>query len=90
MLNIVGMSGFAFGDVQQIDPAAVVAILFDGLVLPPPSDAATSDETHATTTESSAVTNNETPAMTDEAEASTNDDSAPESSRPGYSKESTC
>ena len=25
MLNIVGMSGFAFGEVQQIDPAAIVA-----------------------------------------------------------------
>jgi AcrR family transcriptional regulator len=43
MLNIVGMSGFAFGDVQQIDPAAVVAILFDGLVLPP-SDPPSADD----------------------------------------------
>lgn len=37
MLNVVGMSGFAFGEVQQIDPAAIVAILFDGLVLRSPS-----------------------------------------------------
>jgi len=60
MLNIIGMSGFAFGEVQQIDPAAIVAILFDGLVLPSPS-----------------------------AEPTTSD-SAPESSRPGHSKESAC
>lgn len=55
MLNVVGMSGFAFGEVQHIDPATIVAILFDGLVLPSPTD-----------------------------------DSAPESSRPGHSKESPC
>jgi hypothetical protein len=83
MLNIVGMSGFAFGDVQQIDPAAVVAILFDGLVLPPPSDAASvPDETQAAIGDKHGAT--------DDAQASTNDDSAPESSRPGHSKESTC
>jgi len=72
MLNIVGMSGFAFGDVQQIDPAAVVAILFDGLVLPPPSDAATNSETRATTAESDAATNSETRATTTESHVATN------------------
>jgi AcrR family transcriptional regulator len=51
MLNIVGMSGFAFGDVQQIDPAAVVAILFDGLVRPP-GDAPSVPEASATTDDS--------------------------------------
>jgi hypothetical protein len=44
MLNIVGMSGFAFGEVQQIDPATIVSILFDGLVLPPADAAVSTNE----------------------------------------------
>ncbi|HKE65814.1 MAG TPA: TetR/AcrR family transcriptional regulator [Micromonosporaceae bacterium] len=42
MLNLVGLSGFAFGDVQRIDPAEIVAVLLDGL-LGTPDIAATPD-----------------------------------------------
>jgi AcrR family transcriptional regulator len=34
MLNIVGLSGFAFGDVQHIEPADIVSVLLDGLLAP--------------------------------------------------------
>ncbi len=53
MLNIVGMSGFAFGEVQQIDPAAIVAILFDGLVLPPADAEAPAPDTEVSTNDES-------------------------------------
>ena len=78
MLNIVGMSGFAFGEVQQINPAAIVAILFDGLVLPPADAEAPAPDTEAPATD--------TEAPAPDTEVSTND----ESSRPGHSKESPC
>jgi AcrR family transcriptional regulator len=84
MLNIVGMSGFAFGEVQRIDPAAIVAILFDGLVLPPPNAEPTTNAEPMTNAE---PTTNAEP-MTN-AEPTTSD-STPESSRPGHAKESAC
>jgi hypothetical protein len=39
MLNLVGLSGFAFGEVQRIDPAEIVAVLFDGLLGAPDTTA---------------------------------------------------
>jgi AcrR family transcriptional regulator len=87
MLTIVGMSGFAFGEVQQIDPAAIVAILFDGLVLPPSDANANADDDDAdSSTNDSESSTNDAAASTNDAAASTNE----ESSRPGHSRESTC
>jgi AcrR family transcriptional regulator len=86
MLTIVGMSGFAFGEVQQIDPAAIVAILFDGLVLPPPdANENANDAANANANDAESSTN-DSESSTNHPAASTNE----ESSRPGHSKESTC
>jgi AcrR family transcriptional regulator len=39
MLTVVGMSGFAFGQVEEIEPTQIVSVLLDGLLVPDVTDA---------------------------------------------------
>jgi len=80
MLNLVGLSGLAFGDAQRIEPAEIVSVLLDGL-LERPNDSRSRVAGSGTAT-------GHNPNMDAVSDDSTSDLSTHDNPLPGHPKES--